>query len=277
MIDGLELNSITVHSETNVAKVFQKFRFIDVTAVGTDLLEFVSCWHLHTYDSLSDHKAIEIDIALNSNSPRKDGDSCVFNLRKTNNSSKYLLSRISDRIVSCKNPESLDDLANELISIIQKSSKMPIPIKKQEMHRVLWWTTEIVCMRKHDNTARRRFQKFKQQFQVRFELSGITFPSGTATKYFEETINEVDSHSFLDYCENDDDDCRKEIRNDALIINNVTNDLSFTINEIDDVINKLELKKTPDPDSERKKLHEIHELHESSDLRICMKCMNLLT
>ncbi|GFY48582.1 uncharacterized protein TNIN_475001 [Trichonephila inaurata madagascariensis] len=52
--------------------------------VGTDLLEDVSCWHLPAYDSLSDHKAIEFDIALNSNSPSNDGDSCIFNLKKAN-------------------------------------------------------------------------------------------------------------------------------------------------------------------------------------------------
>ncbi|GFW25448.1 hypothetical protein TNCV_3721761 [Trichonephila clavipes] len=56
--------------------------YIDVTAVGTDLLEHVSCWHLPDYDSLSDHKAIEFDIALDFNSPTNDGDSCIFNLKK---------------------------------------------------------------------------------------------------------------------------------------------------------------------------------------------------
>ncbi|PRD26727.1 UNVERIFIED_CONTAM: hypothetical protein NCL1_37351 [Trichonephila clavipes] len=47
--------------------------YIDVTAVGTDLLEDASCWHL------TDHKAIEFYVALNSNSPTNDGDSCIFN------------------------------------------------------------------------------------------------------------------------------------------------------------------------------------------------------
>ncbi|GFY77393.1 hypothetical protein TNIN_194751 [Trichonephila inaurata madagascariensis] len=56
--------------------------YIDVTAVGTDLLEDVSCWHLPAYDSLSDHKAIEFDIALNSNSPSNDGDSCMLQSEK---------------------------------------------------------------------------------------------------------------------------------------------------------------------------------------------------
>ncbi|GFV45989.1 hypothetical protein TNCV_1921181 [Trichonephila clavipes] len=125
--------------------------YIDVTAVGTDLLEDVSCWHLPDYDSLSDHKAIEFDIALDFNSPTNDGDSCIFNLKKANwklfyDSSKFLLSSISDLIVSCQNPESLHDLAKELISIILNSCKMSIPIKKRGMHRVPWWTTEIGCM-----------------------------------------------------------------------------------------------------------------------------------
>ncbi|GFY59707.1 hypothetical protein TNIN_314541 [Trichonephila inaurata madagascariensis] len=34
--------------------------YIDITAVGMDLLEVVSCWHLPAYDSLSDLKAIDL-------------------------------------------------------------------------------------------------------------------------------------------------------------------------------------------------------------------------
>ncbi|GFW29298.1 hypothetical protein TNCV_742401 [Trichonephila clavipes] len=91
--------------------------YIDVAAVGTDLLEDVSCWHLPAYDSLFYHKAIEFDIALYSNSPTNDGDSCIFNLKKANwklfyDSSKFVLSSISDLIVSCQNLETLNDLAN---------------------------------------------------------------------------------------------------------------------------------------------------------------------
>ncbi|GFX12030.1 retrovirus-related Pol polyprotein from type-1 retrotransposable element R1 4 [Trichonephila clavipes] len=126
--------------------------YIDVTAVGTDLQEDVSCWHLPAHDPLSDHKAIEFDIALNSNSPTNDA---------------------------------------------------------------------------------------KQQFQKRVELSGIALPSGAVTNSFEEKINEVLFHSFPDDCENDDDDCHKEIRSDALINSNVTDDPPFTIHEINAVINKL--------------------------------------
>ncbi|GFV78751.1 hypothetical protein TNCV_2920111 [Trichonephila clavipes] len=237
--------------------------YIDVTAVGTDLLEDVSCWHLPDYDSLSDHKAIKFDIALDFNSTTNDGDSCIFNLKKANwklfyDSSKFLLSSISDLIVSCQNPESLHDLAKELISIILNSCKMSIPIKKRGMHRVPWWTTEIGCMRKHVNAARRRFQrcknatlkeiyKIKQQFQKRIELSGIALPSGAMTNSFEETINEVLFHSFPDDCENEDDDCHKEIRSDVLIYTSVTDDPPFTIHEINAVINKLKLKKSTWP------------------------------
>ncbi|GFV89906.1 hypothetical protein TNCV_4691351 [Trichonephila clavipes] len=150
---------------------------------------------------------------------------------------------------------------------------MSIPIKKRGMHRVPWWTTEIGCMRKHVNAARRRFQrcknvtlkeiyKIKQPFHKRVELSGISLSSGAVTNSFEETINEVLFHYFPDDCENDDDDCHKEIRIDALINANVTDDPSFTIHEINAVINKLKLKKAPGPDSISnevvKKLHEMY-------------------
>ncbi|GFT71146.1 hypothetical protein TNCV_3001601 [Trichonephila clavipes] len=120
--------------------------YIDVTAVGTDLLEDVSCWHLPAHHSLSDHKAIEFYTALDSNSPTNDGDCCIFNLKKANwklfyDSSKFLLFSISDLIVSCQNLEPLHDLTKKLISIILNSCKMSIPIKKWGMHRVPWWTT----------------------------------------------------------------------------------------------------------------------------------------
>ncbi|GFY73246.1 RNA-directed DNA polymerase from mobile element jockey, partial [Trichonephila inaurata madagascariensis] len=165
--------------------------YIDVTAVGTDLLEDVSCWHLPAYDSLSDHKAIEFDIALNSNSPSNDDDSCIFNLKKANwklfyDSSKYLLSSISDLIVSCQNPESLHDLAKELISI--------------------------------------------------------------------------------------------EIRNDALINSNVTDDPPFTIHEIDAVINKLKLKKAPGPDSiPNEVVKKLHEMYPDLFLIVFNSCLRLKT
>ncbi|GFW81184.1 retrovirus-related Pol polyprotein from type-1 retrotransposable element R1 [Trichonephila clavipes] len=310
--------------------------YIDVTAVGTDLLEDVSCWHLTDYDSLSDHKAIEFDIALDFNSPTNDGDSCTFNLKKANwklfyDSSKFLLSSISDLIVSCQNPESLHDLAKELISIILNSCKMSIPIKKRGMHRVPWWTTEIGCMRKHVNAARRRFQRcknatlkeiykskyqelktnynlklldakisswkkfldeinvnnvwkkiysfgVKQQFQKRIELSGIALPSGAMTNSFEETINEVLFHSFPDDCENEDDDCHKEIRSDALIYTSVTDDPPFTIHEINAVINKLKLKKAPGPDSILNEVvKKLHEMYPDIFLTVFNSCLCLKT
>ncbi|GFT00612.1 hypothetical protein TNCV_141581 [Trichonephila clavipes] len=75
----------------------------------------------------------------------------------------------------------------------------------------------------------------KQTFQKSVELSGIALTCGTVTNSFEETVNEVIFHSFPDHCVKDDDDCYKEIRNDALINSNVTNDPPFTIHEIDAV------------------------------------------
>ncbi|GFS52424.1 hypothetical protein TNCV_4851151 [Trichonephila clavipes] len=85
----------------------------------------------------------------------------------------------------------------------------------------------------------------KQQFQKRVELSGIALPSGALTNSFKETINKVLLYSFPDHCENDVDDCQKEIRSDALINTNVTDDPPFTIHDINAVINKLKLKNAP--------------------------------
>ncbi|GFU99450.1 hypothetical protein TNCV_3040971 [Trichonephila clavipes] len=80
------------------------------------------------------------------------------------------------------------------------------------------------------------------------------------TNSFEETINEVLFHSFPDDCENEDDDCHKEIRSDALIYTSVTDDPPFTIHEINAVINKLKLKKAPGPDSIPNEI--VNKLHE---------------
>ncbi|GFT44410.1 retrovirus-related Pol polyprotein from type-1 retrotransposable element R1 [Trichonephila clavipes] len=204
---------------------------------------------------------------------------------------------------------------------------MSIPIKKRGMHRVPWWTTEIGCMRKHVNAARRRFQRcknvtlkeiykskyqelrtnynlklldakisswkkflyeinvnnvwkkiytfgVKQQFQKRIELSGIALPSGAMTNSFEETINEVLFHSFPDDCENEDDDCHKEIRSDT----SVTDDPPFTIHEINAVINKLKLKKAPDLDSiPNEVVKKLHEMYPDLFLTVFNSCLRLKT
>ncbi|PRD20017.1 UNVERIFIED_CONTAM: hypothetical protein NCL1_55795 [Trichonephila clavipes] len=52
-----------------------------------------------------------------------------------------------------------------------------------------------------------------------------------------ETTNEIIFHSFPDDCENNNGGCHKETRNGALINSNVMGDPSFTIHEIDAVIN----------------------------------------
>ncbi|GFY68579.1 uncharacterized protein TNIN_483861 [Trichonephila inaurata madagascariensis] len=126
--------------------------YIDIIAVGTDLLEDVSCWHL-PYDSLSDHKAIDFDIVLNSNSSTIDGGSCIFNLKKKKkkteletlyDTSKYLLSRISGPINFCQNPESLHELPYELISI-QNLVKRPPQLKSKGCTEFLGGQQKLVA------------------------------------------------------------------------------------------------------------------------------------
>ncbi|GFW28147.1 putative 115 kDa protein in type-1 retrotransposable element R1DM [Trichonephila clavipes] len=118
----------------------------------------------------------------------------------------------------------------------------------------------------------------KQQFQKRIELSGIALPSGAMTNSFEETINEVLFHSFPDDCENEDDDCHKEIRSDALIYTSVTDDPPFTIHEINAVINKLKLKKAPGPDSiPNEVVKKLHEMYPDLFLTVFNSCLRLKT
>ncbi|GFT94105.1 uncharacterized protein TNCV_603891 [Trichonephila clavipes] len=104
----LRLSGAT-HEETGLQR--NGISYIDVTAVGTDLLEDVSCWHLPDYDSLSDHKAIEFDIALDFNSPTNDGDSCIFNLKKrTGNSFMTRLNFYCPILVISLSPAKIQNL-----------------------------------------------------------------------------------------------------------------------------------------------------------------------
>ncbi|GFW87436.1 RNA-directed DNA polymerase from mobile element jockey [Trichonephila clavipes] len=91
----------------------------------------------------------------------------------------------------------------------------------------------------------------KQQFQKRIELSGIALPSGAMTNSFEETINEVLFHSFPDDCENEDDDCHKEIRIE---------------------------KKAPGPDSiPNEVVKKLHEMYPDLFLTVFNSCLRLKT
>ncbi|GFX43695.1 uncharacterized protein TNCV_4109751 [Trichonephila clavipes] len=98
------------------------------------------------------------------------------------------------------------------------------------------------------------------------------------TNSFEETINEVLFHSFPDDCENEDDDCHKEIRSDALIYTSVTDDPPFTIHEINAVINKLKLKTAPGPDSiPNEVVKKLHEMYPDLFLTVFNSCLRLKT
>ncbi|GFW60886.1 reverse transcriptase domain-containing protein [Trichonephila clavipes] len=90
----------------------------------------------------------------------------------------------------------------------------------------------------------------KQQFQKRIELSGIALPSGAMTNSFEETINEVLFHSFPDDCENEVDDCHKEIR----------------------------IEKAPGPDSiPNEVVKKLHEMYPDLFLTVFNSCLRLKT
>ncbi|GFV75567.1 uncharacterized protein TNCV_2240161 [Trichonephila clavipes] len=91
-------------------------------------------------------------------------------------------------------------------------------------------------------------------------------------------LNEILFHSFPDDCENEDDDCHKEIRSDALIYTSVTDDPPFTIHEINAVINKLKLKKAPGPDSiPNEVVKKLHEMYPDLFLTVLNSCLRLKT
>ncbi|GFW23880.1 putative 115 kDa protein in type-1 retrotransposable element R1DM [Trichonephila clavipes] len=154
------------------------------------------------------------------------------------------------RLAQSEKKNSSDWRKKRIINKLAKSSKNTKNIKKKGKHMVL----------------------------KRIELSGIALPSGAMTNSFEETINEVLFHSFPDDCENEDDDCHKEIRSDALIYTSVTDDPPFTIHEINAVINKLKLKKAPGPDSiPNEVVKKLHEMYPVLFLTVFNSCLRLKT
>ncbi|GFV73288.1 RNA-directed DNA polymerase from mobile element jockey [Trichonephila clavipes] len=71
---------------------------------------------------------------------------------------------------------------------------------------------------------------------------------------------------------------KKEIRSDALIYTNVTDDSPFTIHEINAVINKLKLKKAPGPDSiPIEVVKKLHEMYPDLSLTAFNSCLRLKT
>ncbi|GFW94764.1 hypothetical protein TNCV_4248041 [Trichonephila clavipes] len=141
--------------------------YIDITVVGSELLEDNSSWCLSENESLSDHVMIEFEFCLST--VLRDTSSAlfvIFNTKKANwcRFRKFCLSRMThifDTLNSCTNSSCLNTVIEELSFVIHQACLYSIPIKKTSKHNVPWWSIKIGCARKRLNASRRRFQRCK--------------------------------------------------------------------------------------------------------------------
>ncbi|GFU94071.1 hypothetical protein TNCV_3308241 [Trichonephila clavipes] len=142
--------------------------YIDITVVGSHLLEDNSSWCLSENESLSDHVMIEFEFCFST--VLRDTSSApfvIFNTKKANwcRFRKFCLSRMThifDTLNSCTNSSCLNTVIEELSFVIHQACLYSIPIKKTSKHNVPWWSIEIGCARKRLNASRRRFQRCKK-------------------------------------------------------------------------------------------------------------------
>ncbi|XP_035205501.1 uncharacterized protein LOC118180529, partial [Stegodyphus dumicola] len=209
--------------------------YIDVTVIGSDLLQDISSWRLSEKESLSDHMMIEFEFCL---------------LRSYETPQMFLLK---------------SSIQGKQIGI---ASQISIPVRNHGKHNVPWWSAEIFCMRKRLNASRRRFQRcknpplrelykskyleyrkvynlkladaksqswktflstidvhnvwkkiytygVKRDFMKKIEITGICLSTGETTNSLEETITAVLQKSFPSDLEENDDDLHKEYRQAA--------------------------------------------------------------
>ncbi|XP_035231181.1 uncharacterized protein LOC118203047 [Stegodyphus dumicola] len=216
--------------------------YIDVTVIGSDLLQDVSSWRLSEKESLSDHMMIEFEFCLSTF--LRDTSNVPFKIFNTG-----------------------------------KASQISIPVRNHGKHNVPWWSAEIFCMRKRLNASRRRFQRCKnpplrelykskyleyrkvynlkladaksqswetflstidvhnvwkkiytygviRDFMKKIEITGICLSTGETTNSLEETITAVLQKSFPSDLEESDDDLHKEYRQAARLLNAVMTEFS---------------------------------------------------
>ncbi|XP_035233312.1 uncharacterized protein LOC118205132 [Stegodyphus dumicola] len=141
--------------------------YVDVTVIGSDLLQDVSSWRLSEKESLSDHMMIEFEFCLStflrdtSNVPFK-----IFNTGKANwdrfrKFCSFRITRFIDILNYCTDGSRLNTLVENFSFVLLQASQISIHVRNHGKHNVPWWSAEIFCMRKRLNASRRRFQRCK--------------------------------------------------------------------------------------------------------------------
>ncbi|GFY74146.1 hypothetical protein TNIN_60571 [Trichonephila inaurata madagascariensis] len=140
--------------------------YIDITAVGHNVLGLVERWFIPDYDSLSDHRMISFEMKI-----LKSDRACdcsektnLFNTKRENWNMFYSQcsqaeNAILDSLNNCMQPNSLELCVQDVQELITKAAEKSIPLKKSGYHKVPWWSVELFCMRKQLNAARRRYQR----------------------------------------------------------------------------------------------------------------------
>ena len=142
--------------------------YIDVTVCGLDLLQYVTNWDISDNDSLSDHRMISFEMDFSSIAVQINSDFPGFNTKRANWSifnelCQLEFSDLNELLDSCHSKSSLQGIVNKFNSMLFNVTRKAIPPRKGGIHKVPWWSSEINCMRKQVNAARRRYQRQKNE------------------------------------------------------------------------------------------------------------------
>ena len=140
--------------------------YIDVTAVGYNILNDVKNWCIPDHVSFSDHRLISFEIAVSQLSASIDSTVRIFNFKRANwkrfqdyCANKVRSLNLDALIQDCSDASTLDNLVSKLEIILTEGARISIPFKKFDNRNVPWWSDEISRMRKQVNAARRRYQR----------------------------------------------------------------------------------------------------------------------
>ncbi|GFY54821.1 hypothetical protein TNIN_363651 [Trichonephila inaurata madagascariensis] len=142
--------------------------YIDITAVGHNVLGLIERWFIAEYDSFSDYRMISFEMKIPK--PNRTCDNSVktnfFNTKRANWNMFYSQcpkaeNPILESLNNCVQPDSLELCVQDVQELITSAAEKSIPLKKSGYHKVLWWYVELFCKSKQLNTARRRYQRTK--------------------------------------------------------------------------------------------------------------------
>ena len=194
---------------------------IDLTLITNHLLHRISRWEISDQESSSDHSTIKyvINQSTSHAKPVNLQDVCYIttenlakfqvNLLQTvrtrlckqthDNSAEELDDALCTRLTEDMAIEKhIDDFSYDLRVACNKSFKTQRASKRLTPHKsVPWWTEELTIMRKRTNTLRRRYQRTRNNEELR-EKHKIQYYAGKAI--YAATIKKEKTRSWKEYC-----------------------------------------------------------------------------